>query len=87
MKLIRKIMCSIGKHKYYLIKKIDSRTNQVGCKNCRKIWGMHHPTKSFVEWDDDLELMHFGEGNVVSNSFNGVNIGNGEIWKNGKRTI
>ena len=55
MKLINKIKCWFGFHIFYRIKKLSIHSEKIGCKNCSKEWGMHHPTKSFVEWDKDLE--------------------------------
>tara|TARA_R110002153_G_scaffold8522_1_gene36537 strand:+ start:504 stop:668 length:165 start_codon:yes stop_codon:yes gene_type:complete len=39
---------------YYKIKELSDYSIKVGCSCCSKQWGMHHPTKSFIEWDQDL---------------------------------
>ena len=53
--LWNKLLCLFGQHSYYKIKELSDYSVKVGCTSCAKMWGMHHPTKSFVEWDTDFE--------------------------------
>jgi hypothetical protein len=32
--------------------------NKLLCLCCSKQWGMNHPTKSFVDWDEDMEEVY-----------------------------
>tara|TARA_R110002153_G_scaffold32729_4_gene99005 strand:+ start:781 stop:1023 length:243 start_codon:yes stop_codon:yes gene_type:complete len=52
--LWNKLLCLFGHHSYYKIKELSDYSVKVGCACCSKQWGMNHPTKSFVEWDEDL---------------------------------
>ena len=52
--LWNKLLCLFGHHSYYEVKKLSGYSVKVGCACCSKQWGMNHPTKSFVEWDEDL---------------------------------
>lgn len=58
MKLINWIKCWLGLHAFYRIKKLSHQSEKLGCKNCSGQWGLNHPTKSLVEWDEDLEFLH-----------------------------
>ena len=53
-----KIKCLLGVHDYYTIRRFE-RGQQVGCKQCNSVWGMHHPTKSFIKWDVELNDLHY----------------------------
>lgn len=52
---MRKILCYVFGHKYYLIKKLSRTTRKVGCKRCGKVWGMNDDVQALVDWDDELE--------------------------------
>ena len=49
-----KLLCLFGYHSYYKIKELSDYSIKVGCTSCSRQWGMHHPTKSFVDWDTDI---------------------------------
>ncbi len=58
MKLINRIKCFFGRHKFYVILEIDYCNRRVGCRNCEGEWGMNDNVKAFIRWDDDLEIMY-----------------------------
>ena len=57
-KMWNQLLCLFGHHSYYKIKELSDYSVQVGCTSCSKQWGMHHPTKSFVEWGEDMEEVY-----------------------------
>ena len=52
------ILCHIGLHKYYMIKRVDNHTRKMGCRWCKKLWGMNDRVKALIEWDADLATVH-----------------------------
>ena len=56
--MFRKLLCKLGYHTYYVIKHFDIYTRRVGCRYCRKTWGMNDRCKAFIEWDTDLANVH-----------------------------
>lgn len=52
------IRCFFGFHNYYTIR-CFREGRQVGCERCSGVWGMHHPTKSFLKWDKELNDLHY----------------------------
>jgi hypothetical protein len=44
-------------HQLRVIGKPSEDTDHVRC-SCGREYGMHHPTKSFVEWDRDIADFH-----------------------------
>ena len=63
--LWNRLLCLLGYHSYYKIKELSHDSTKVGCTCCSAAWGMHHPTKSFVEWDKDLEDIYAERNNWV----------------------
>ena len=45
-------------HKYVVLRVFSAGSRQVGCTRCNRKWGMHDDTRSFVDWDADLEQMY-----------------------------
>ena len=52
------IRCLFGVHSYYIIRRFET-AQQVGCKRCNSVWGMHPPTKTFIKWDSELNDLHY----------------------------
>lgn len=56
--LWNKLLCWFGYHAYYKTEELSDYSIKVGCFHCSKMWGMHLPTKTFIEWDKDLEAIY-----------------------------
>jgi len=56
--MIERIMCALFGHRYVVERVLNPRARKVGCTRCRRHWAMHDQTKSFLEWDDEFELMY-----------------------------
>ncbi len=58
MNIFQRIKCFFGHHKYFLIFIIDYENRKIGCRCCKKLWGMNDNVQLIVEWDNDLENMY-----------------------------
>lgn len=58
MKTIERLLCALLGHKYVVLRVFNAGSRQVGCTRCNRKWGMHDDTRSFVDWDADLEQMY-----------------------------
>jgi hypothetical protein len=56
--MIERIFCAVLGHRYVVERVIIKGTRKVGCTRCGKHWAMHDGTRSFVEWDDDIEALY-----------------------------
>ena len=63
MKTIIQILCALFGHKYVVLRVFNPGARQVGCTRCNRKWAMHDNTRSFVDWDGDLESIYrsFGQ--------------------------
>lgn len=65
MKLLNAILCSLFGHRYVVERVLNSGARKVGCTRCRKSWGMHDSTRSFIPWDAELESL-YSPGGILS---------------------
>lgn len=56
--MIKKLICYVFGHRYFVIMRFGSGCRKVGCARCGNKWGMHDATRSFVEWDSELDELH-----------------------------
>ena len=56
--MFERLMCAVFGHKYVTLRVLNSGARKVGCTRCRREWGMHDETRSFVPWDAELERMY-----------------------------
>jgi len=63
MNFVERFLCALLGHRYVVLRVFNPGARQVGCTRCRRRWGMHDETRSFVPWDGSLEQMYrsFGE--------------------------
>jgi hypothetical protein len=63
MRTIKRILCALFGHKYVVHRVFNPGARQVGCTRCNRKWAMHDNTRSFIEWDGELESMYrsFGQ--------------------------
>lgn len=59
---IMRLICFMLEHDLHLSRYVNQDINRVKCRRCNKVFAMHHPTQSLIEWDDDLEALHSSEG-------------------------
>lgn len=64
--MIERLLCAVIGHRYVIERVLSPTARKVGCTRCYRHWGMHDPTRSFVEWDSDLESLYAADG-VLSN--------------------
>lgn len=55
---MKKIICFIFGHNYYMTEKWSNTARRVGCKRCNGDWAMHDPTKSLVEMNGEFADMY-----------------------------
>lgn len=63
---MKKVICWLFGHKWFVIKKYSPSVRKVGCRRCKNVWGMNDHVKSLIPWDRELEELH--EGKVVAES-------------------
>lgn len=56
IKLLRRTICLIAGHKYFLLKTFSSDTRCVGCKGCDISWAMNDHLRILVRWDSSFAL-------------------------------
>ena len=59
-RIIKKLICFIFGHKYWVIREYSPTVRKVGCKRCFGEWGMNDSVKAFVPWDSELEELYPG---------------------------
>jgi len=65
-KLFRKLLCAIGKHKYYVHQSFDNYSRRLGCKYCNGDWGMNDHVRCVIDWDGDLSNIKEMQGHKVN---------------------
>ena len=55
---MKKLLCFIFRHRYFIIKEFSHTVRKVGCSRCGNKWGMNDEVKAFVKWDRELEEFH-----------------------------
>ena len=55
---MKKLLCFIFGHRYFVIKEFSHTVRKVGCSRCGEKWGMNDEVKAFITWDDELEELH-----------------------------
>ena len=59
MKMFERILCAIFGHRYVVEREFGT-SRKVGCTRCKSKWGMHDPTRSFVQWNGEFDEMYKG---------------------------
>ena len=52
------LFCTAFGHRYVVERVLNQGARKVGCTRCGKQWAMHDATRSFVQWDSDLESLY-----------------------------
>ena len=55
---MKKILCIIGKHQYEQIARPTDRGYMIGCKRCRKVWGMNTDVQIMLPWSLEMSDMY-----------------------------
>jgi hypothetical protein len=53
--MMKKLLCLLLGHRYFVIERFSSTTRKVGCHRCGQAWGMHDDMRAFLPWDAELE--------------------------------
>lgn len=51
---MKRLICKIFGHKYFLIRRITPVIREVGCKRCGQEFGMHDEVQAILPLDDEL---------------------------------
>jgi len=65
------LFCTAFGHRYVVERVLNQGARKVGCTRCGKQWAMHDATRSFVQWDSDLESL-YAPGAFTANTKNGM---------------
>jgi len=55
---MNRLICWILGHEYFVIQTFGRTSRRVGCKKCKKQWGMNDRVKVFVRWDGEFAEMY-----------------------------
>lgn len=58
MRLLRKFMCLIGRHRYGLVCSLSSQSDLIACHDCKRRFAMNHGARILVLWDRELEKFY-----------------------------
>ena len=56
--MLERLICAVFGHRYVVARVLNKGARKVGCTRCGRHWGMHDGTRSFVEWDGELEALY-----------------------------
>lgn len=56
--MIKKLVCWVVGHDYFLIKKLTRQSRKLGCRRCNKCFGMNDDVRAVIDWDQDCENMY-----------------------------
>lgn len=57
----RVLCCACGRHRLFIIGRCAPWADHVGCKDCRRQWGMNHDMRCILPWDE-VRSSHIGQG-------------------------
>jgi hypothetical protein len=52
----QRLRCWLGWHRFFKITRLSAQSDHIGCKACRRQWGMNHDVRVIVPWDDVRSL-------------------------------
>jgi hypothetical protein len=55
---MRKLFCLFGRHDYALVQKLTPHSRKIGCRVCRRMFGMNDDARAVIPWDGELEEMY-----------------------------
>ncbi len=53
--MIKKALCWLIGHRYVVLKKYSATIRKVGCRRCKRTWGMSDDARALLPWDDELK--------------------------------
>jgi len=65
------LRCLIGRHAFFVQRRMNPGARKVGCHRCGKTWAMHDRTRAFVPWDSEIEAMYAPGGPLDPAVFKG----------------
>ena len=65
--MLRKLRCWLLGHRYYVIQEFSKTDRRLGCRNCKKTWGMNDNQCCLLDWDSELEEMYEDMGYEIIN--------------------
>ncbi len=51
---LRRILCTIGYHRYIVAQELTNRSRRIACPYCHKSWGMNDDVRAVIPWDYEL---------------------------------
>lgn len=52
MSIWQRIKCRLGYHEFYKIKRVSPSTLHIGCRCCRREWGMNSDVRALLPWSE-----------------------------------
>ena len=59
---MKRAICALLGHRYFVAKEYGGGVRKVGCRRCGRAFGMNDRTRTLVDWDGELEELHEGAG-------------------------
>jgi len=70
--MLKRLLCAVFGHRYVVERVLNQGARKVGCTRCNEHWAMHDSTRSFVQWDEDLEAL-YAPGGVLEKVYDDTN--------------
>jgi len=55
---MKRLICLLRGHRYYVVQEFTTAERRVACARCERTWAMHDGRQAFVPWDKDLEQLY-----------------------------
>lgn len=75
MRRLKRLICLLRGHRYWIRQVFSATRRRVGCRRCGGDWGMHDGVRAFVQWDGDLAELYKGRNVTVNMNVLGLDVG------------
>ena len=65
--MLKRLFCVVLGHRYVVERELTYGARKINCTRCSKQWAMHDETRSFVDWDKELEAL-YAPGGILTSS-------------------
>jgi hypothetical protein len=58
MKLLRRILCAIGRHRYVLVSPLSGQSDLIACYDCKKRFAINYSVRCVLPFDREMEKFY-----------------------------
>lgn len=71
MNIFNFIKCCIFGHQYFVLRSLSASSDLLGCKRCKKLFGMNNDVIVMLPWDRELEKFYMNQKKLLEELKNG----------------